>query len=105
MRRARELGSLLGWQARLSTAMEIGDVVAPLLSRLLARLSRFASWLLVSLVGGGLGLIYKGIRQSLQGPGARAGGEAWPGRRERRGGRSAADDGAAAEGGFFYGFA
>lgn len=88
--------------------MEIGDVIAPLLSRLLARLSRLLSWLLVSLVGGGLGLIYKGIRQSLQGPAARAGGEGgetWPGQRARGSGRSAADDGAAADGGFFYGFA
>lgn len=71
IRRTHELNALEGWQARLSTAMELGDVVAPIAVRLLQRLSRLLSWLLVSLVGGGLGLIYKGIRQSMSGSGKR----------------------------------
>eukprot|EP00892_Ulva_mutabilis_P006134 jgi/Ulvmu1/3893/UM018_0114.1 len=107
VRRARELNSLAGWQVRLSTAMEIGDVVAPLVSRLLARLSRFVSWLLVSLVGGGLGLIYKGIRQSLRGGGAAGGGRTADGAGQRR--RSSVGEdrghGDADEDAFFHGFA
>jgi Protein of unknown function (DUF3685) len=73
IRRAHELNALEGWQARLSTAMELGDVVAPIVVRLLQRLSRLLSWLLVSMVGGGLGLIYKGIRQSMSGRSQRRG--------------------------------
>lgn len=103
VRRARELNRLDGWQVRVSTAMEIGDVVAPLFARLLARVSRFVSWLLVSLVGGGLGLIYKGIRQSLRG-GATAG----RGRADAHGrhsGRSRDGEDSDDVEGFFHGFA
>jgi hypothetical protein len=71
IKRTHELNALEGWQARLSTAMELGDVVAPIIVRLLQRLSRLLSWLLVAMVGGGLGLIYKGIRQSMSGNGQR----------------------------------
>lgn len=102
VRRARELNQFSAWQARLSTAMEIGDVVAPLLTRLLSRLSRFVSWLLVSLVGGGLGLIYKGIRQSLSGSARSSGdGERRRGRRQQ-GGRTGEEE--RDPEGFFYGF-
>jgi hypothetical protein len=67
VRRTQELNNLSGWKATLSTCMEVGDVLAPLLTGLADRLSRLISWLLVSLIGRGLGLIYKGIRQSMSG--------------------------------------
>ena len=104
VRRARELNSLSGWQTRMSTAMEIGDVVAPLLSRLFARVSRFVSWLLVSLVGRGLGLIYKGVRESLRGGGSGAGRDGGDGGGGRRAGRRGGEEGDVPDG-FFYGFA
>ena len=40
-------------------------MLGPLLSGLLARASAFASWLLVRLIGRSLGLVYRGVRQSL----------------------------------------
>jgi hypothetical protein len=67
VRRTMELNALTGWKANLSTAMELGDVIAPLLMKVIDRVSRFVSWLLVTLVGGGLGLIYRGVRQSMRG--------------------------------------
>lgn len=96
IRRTHELNALGGWQARLSTAMELGDVVAPIAVRLLQRLSRLLSWLLVSMVGGGLGLIYKGIRQSMTGSSKGRTGSSWwdfsiGGRTDKR---SQNDDGA-----------
>lgn len=85
IRRAHELNALQGWKARLSTAMELGDVVAPIFVRILQRLSSLLSWLLVSMVGGGLGLIYKGIRQSMSGNSSKGVGWDMRGRRTKRG--------------------
>lgn len=68
-KRADELNKLSGWRAALSTMMEIGDVIAPMVAGVADRLSDLVSWLLVSLIGRGLGLIYKGVRQSLAGSG------------------------------------
>jgi Protein of unknown function (DUF3685) len=65
VRRTSELNTLTGWKAHLCTAMELADVLAPLLAAMLDRISRVLSWLLVSLIGRGLGLVYKGIRQSM----------------------------------------
>ena len=66
-RRTHELNALTGWKATLSTCMEIGDVVAPLFTGLADKLSRLISWLLVALIGRGLGLVYRGVRQSMGG--------------------------------------
>ena len=41
------------------------DVATPLVRAAFLRASAFASWLLIALIGRGLGLIYRGIRQSL----------------------------------------
>ena len=62
---AQELAALRGWRYAASLALEAGDVAGPLLSGLLARASAFASWLLVRLIGRSLGLVYRGVRQSL----------------------------------------
>lgn len=67
VRRATELNALSGWRATLSTCMELGDLLGPLFAGLVDRVSAFFSWLLVSLIGRGLGLIYKGVRQSMSG--------------------------------------
>jgi len=88
VRRARELNSLSGWQTWMSTA----------------RVSRFVSWLLVSLVGRGLGLIYKGVRESLRGGGSGAGRDGGDGGGGRRAGRRGGEEGDVPDG-FFYGFA
>lgn len=107
VRRTAELNALTGWRARLCTLMEAADVAAPLVSAALERLSRALSWLLVALIGRGLGLVARGIRQSMA-P-SEGGGS---GRRRRRPGgpkRGSASTGSNAErsGGdepFFYGF-
>jgi hypothetical protein len=67
VRRAAELNALSGWRATLSTCMELGDVLGPLFAGLADRVSAFLSWLLVSLIGRGLGLIYRGVKQSMSG--------------------------------------
>lgn len=69
VRRTGELAALSGWRATLSTCMELGDVLAPVAAGIVDRLSSFVSWLLVSLIGRGLGLIYRGVRQSMAGGG------------------------------------
>jgi Protein of unknown function (DUF3685) len=65
VRRTGELNALSGWRSHLCTAMEMADVVAPLAAAILDRVSRTVSWLLVSLIGRGLGLVYRGIRESM----------------------------------------
>ena len=67
VRRTGELNALTGWRATLSTCMELGDVLAPVFAGVADRMSSFLSWLLVSLIGRGLGLIYRGVRQSMAG--------------------------------------
>jgi Protein of unknown function (DUF3685) len=101
VRRTHELNALKGWRATLSTCMEIGDVVAPLFTGLADKLSRVVSWLLVALIGRGLGLIYKGVRQSMAGkstPRARKGGSS-------RSSASSARQGPEGGDSFFLGFA
>ena len=61
----QELAALRGWRYAASLALEALDVAGPLLARLLARASAAASWLLVRLIGRSLGLVYRGVRQSL----------------------------------------
>jgi uncharacterized membrane protein required for colicin V production len=47
-------------------ALEFADVAAPVLNALLAKLGDWISFLLVTMIGRSLGLIYKGIKQSLK---------------------------------------
>ncbi len=62
---AQELEALRGGRYAASLALEALDVAAPLLAGLLARAGAAASWLLVRLIGRALGLVYRGVRQSL----------------------------------------
>jgi len=64
-KRTRELNAFTGWNGWLSSALEFADVVSPVLSGLASKLSGLVSFFLVGLIGRGLGLIYKGVRQSL----------------------------------------
>lgn len=61
----QEVEQLKGLRYAHSLALEAMDVAAPLLQRLLARLGDAVSWLLVRLIGRSLGLIYRGVRESL----------------------------------------
>lgn len=61
----QEVERLKGLRYVHSLALEAMDVAAPLLQRLLGRLGDAVSWLLVRLIGRSLGLIYRGVRESL----------------------------------------
>lgn len=45
--------------------LEAGDVLLPVARSCVARVSAAVSWLLVKLIGRALGLIFRGVRQSL----------------------------------------
>eukprot|EP00884_Botryococcus_braunii_P000022 jgi/Botrbrau1/1001/Bobra.114_1s0039.1 len=72
-RRAAELESLQGWRYLLSLILEALDVATPLVSAMLARAGAALSWLLVTFIGRSLGLVYRGVRQSLGGSGRQKG--------------------------------
>jgi hypothetical protein len=61
----QELGSLTGLRYYYSTALEACDFLAPLLERLFSKIGDAVSWLLVRLIGRSLGLIYRGVKESL----------------------------------------
>ncbi len=63
MYHAQELEALTGWCSAMCLLLEVNDVAAPLLHGLFGRLSAAASWLLTALIGRGLGLIFRGVRQ------------------------------------------
>jgi hypothetical protein len=44
---------------------QVADVAVPLVQRMGTQLSSILSWVLVRLIGRSLGLVYRGIRQSL----------------------------------------
>ena len=71
---AQELEALRGWRSGVSFMLELGDVAAPLLRSLFARVSAAISWLLVTLIGRSLGLVFRGVRESL-GRGGRPAGQ------------------------------
>ena len=50
---------------RVRFARQLADVVVPLMQRFGSQFSAFVSYVLVTLIGRSLGLIYRGIRQSL----------------------------------------
>lgn len=70
---AQELENLQGWRYFLSLLLEALDVASPLVSAMLSRAGAALSWLLVTLIGRSLGLVYRGVRQSLGGSGRRKG--------------------------------
>ena len=61
----QELESLKGWKYTVSFLLEAGDIVLPILRSCMARVSAAISWLLVKLIGRALGLVYRGVKQSL----------------------------------------
>lgn len=74
----QEVERLKGLRYAHSLGLEAMDVAAPLLQRLLGRLGDAVSWLLVRLIGRSLGLIYRGVRESLSPRGRNAGGDKSP---------------------------
>ncbi|GAB4814318.1 hypothetical protein N2152v2_001364 [Parachlorella kessleri] len=65
LRRVGELNRLQGGRYWMSLLLELADLAAPALKALWSHASAFLSWLLVRLIGQSLGLIYKGIKLSL----------------------------------------
>lgn len=65
-KRTKELEALTGWSAAMCLLLEVNDVAAPLLRSLFARVSTALQWLLTALIGRGLGLIFRGVRQSFR---------------------------------------
>lgn len=65
-RRARELRALTGWRYYFSLYLEFSDVCGPLLRTIVTKLGEGIAFLLVTLIGRSLGLIYRGICQSVQ---------------------------------------
>jgi len=61
----QELESLKGWKYMVSLLLEAGDIALPIFRNCMARVSAAISWLLVKLIGRALGLIYRGVKQSL----------------------------------------
>lgn len=66
VKRTKELRALDGWRYYFSLFLELADITMPLIRTLFAKVSDAISFLLVSLIGRSLGLIYTGIRQSLR---------------------------------------
>lgn len=61
----QELEALKGWKYCLSFLLELADILFPVARSCMARVSSAVSWLLVKLIGRALGLVYKGVKQSL----------------------------------------
>lgn len=61
------MGRLKGLRLWVSVVLEAGDVALPLIRAFWQRLGQAVSWLLVSLVGRALGLIWAGISMSMHG--------------------------------------
>ena len=67
LKRSEEFRSLTGVQAWVGLWLETWDVAGPVVQRVVAYLTRAVSFLLVSLIGQSLGLVYRGVLQSLRG--------------------------------------
>ena len=67
LKRSEEFRSLTGVQAWVGLWLETWDVAGPVVHRVVAYLTRAVSFLLVSLIGQSLGLVYRGVLQSLRG--------------------------------------
>ncbi|RZC87330.1 hypothetical protein C5167_041382 [Papaver somniferum] len=65
VKRTEELRALTGWRYYFSLFLEFSDISMPLVKAIFGKVSSAISFLLVSLIGRSLGLIYRGIRQSL----------------------------------------
>lgn len=65
-RRSRDVQQLSGLRQAVSIAIEAIDVSWPILRGIGLRLRSVASWLLVAIVGHSLGLVGRGIQESLR---------------------------------------
>ena len=81
LRRMQELDDLKGWRRAVSILLEFGDIATPLLRSLASRLGAAVSWLLVTLIGRSLGLVFRGVRESFGGRSGRQRGKDAPRRR------------------------
>jgi len=63
--RRAELDALAGWRRSVALALEAADVVGPLLRRAGRFLGEAISFFLVQLIGRSLGLVARGVRQSV----------------------------------------
>lgn len=61
----QELKDLTGMRGAISLSLELLDFVAPIVQKIWSKAARAASWLLVFLIGRSLGLVFKGIKQSM----------------------------------------
>ena len=79
----QDVAGLRGVRYAVGLALEALDFAAPLLQRALAKLGDALAWLLVRLIGRSLGLVYRGVRESLAPLGRRS--RPPPGQGRRRG--------------------
>lgn len=66
LKRTRELRALKGWRYYYSLLLELSDIAMPMIKAIIAQFRNAISFFLVSLIGRSVGLVYSGIRQSLQ---------------------------------------
>ncbi|KAK3264262.1 hypothetical protein CYMTET_26989 [Cymbomonas tetramitiformis] len=64
--RHEELQQLHGWPRKFSIILEAADVLIPAVTMLGKMLGNAVSWFLVRFIGRSLGLIYRGVQQSLK---------------------------------------
>ena len=67
--RHSELARVTGARMLMSMFLEFADVVVPVARAALNNVKNFTSWLLVTLIGRSLGLVYRGIKESMNGTG------------------------------------
>ena len=67
--RHSELAKVTGARQLMSMFLEFSDVVVPVARAALNNVKNFTSWLLVTLIGRSLGLVYRGIKESMNGSG------------------------------------
>ena len=65
--RHTELAQVRGLKMIVSMFLEFADVVVPVAQSALNNAKQFSSWLLVTLIGRSLGLVYRGIKESMNG--------------------------------------
>ena len=67
--RHSELARVTGARMLMSMFLEFADVIVPVARAALNNVKNFTSWLLVTLIGRSLGLVYRGIKESMNGTG------------------------------------
>ena len=80
--RREELEALKGGRYVVSLGLEASDIAYPILRALISRAAALASFVLVSLIGQGIGLVARGIKLAITG-GGRGGKGSKGGQRQR----------------------